>query len=356
MAVMKMAELEALAERVRELDPTLDSIWLPADRRLQTRGLSLERVTQELIGHLASIFRGLHEDDFPMHYCAWGKARVGSTAMTNMFGMLGFPSYYQPVKAMLRTAFAGHDPAPWPLPRADQHLRIFTKETQGPYSLGECLFNPLQILVEAGYPPGKLHLIVLDRDPERSLASWLTKFRALQPPSVLQSNYVLAALNVNRVRTYAWLHGIPVTHYAYEASREPLTAARALFARLKLSGLFLDQAVTSWGQNGDLGSASSHRIIYPSEPAIYSPPNLHGSDTCYHYRNGGTRLSDQQRDLLERTGVDEIYRENVIACIGDLRLDMETAARLFGQTVQPDAFLTPLQIGDWLPDTSRPKC
>ena len=329
MHAMGLTDFKKFADRVVTADPRIDSTWLAADGRLQMHGVGLDRACEYIGKQLAKGFSGLSEDDFPMHYCAWGKARVGSTALSNLFGMAGFPSYYQPVKAMLRTAFAGQLPAPWILPSAYKHPAMFTKETQGPYTLGECLFIPMQVLIEAGYPPSRLHLIVLERDPERSLASWLSRLTMLQPVETLLRHYVISALNANRVRHYANQQGVPVTHFVYEASKEPVVAARALFTRLGLSRIFSDAAVTSWGERGQLDSATSHQIIYPPQPVIYDLPGLHGSDSGYRYRNGGTSISSEQRDLLEWTGVTKVYRDAVEACISDLGLDTETAARLF---------------------------
>ena len=36
--------------------------------------------------------------------------------------------------------------------------------------------HPLQALIEAGYPPDRLKLILIDREPLTSLASWLAIF------------------------------------------------------------------------------------------------------------------------------------------------------------------------------------
>jgi hypothetical protein len=190
----------------------------------------------------------------------------------------------------------------------------------------------MQLLIEAGYPPSKLHLIVLERDPERSLASWLSKLTILQPVEILLRHYVISALNANRVRRYAKHLGVPVTHFVYEASKEPVAAARALFNRLGLSRVFSDAAVTNWGERGHLDSSTSHQIIYPPQPVIYDLPGLHGSDSGYRYRNGGTSISNEQRDLLETTGVTKVYQDAVEACISDLDFDSETAARLFGRS------------------------
>ena len=48
--------------------------------------------------------------------------------------------------------------------------------------------------------------------------------------------------------------------------------------------------------------------------------------------DGSLAKGFEQRDLLESTGVNQIYEDVVDACISDLGLDNETATRLFGQT------------------------
>src|SRR5919197_1521137 len=66
----------------------------------------------------------------------------------------------------------------------------YQTRTAGPYVLAESLFNPLQALIEAGYPPNRLHAIILDRAPASSLASWLDKWSDRAPQSTLVYNYV----------------------------------------------------------------------------------------------------------------------------------------------------------------------
>jgi hypothetical protein len=329
-----LSGLDRVIERIHADDPTLDAIWLEPDDQFQLRGMALDAAVRETTECLAGDFRARHPSDFPMLYCAWGKARVGSTALNNLFGVAGLPSYYQPVKAVLRLVVAGAPRAPWRLPSTDAEPQLFCKETQGPYFLGECLFVPLRVLVEAGFPPDRLHLIMLDRDPARSLASWLNKLSHLVPHEILMRHYVIAALNARRVERYARAMGIPVTHYVYEASREPVTAAAALFRRLGLFERFSDDAVTGWGERGALASAEA-RIIYPDQPAIYDVPGLHGSDTGYRFRNGGTSLTDAQLEFLGRSGVEAVYRAAVDACIADLGLEASAAARLFGNAATP---------------------
>ncbi len=325
-----VAGLERLADRVRRQDPSLESVLLEPDGKYQTRTLTLDELTREVTNRLSQGFRSLGPEQYPTLYCAWGKCRVGSTALTNLFGVAGMPSYYQPVKSVARHRLLGGDGAPWLLPATTDHPQIFSKEMGGPYVLAECLYIPLQPLIEAGYPPDKLHLVLLDRDPSRSLASWLNKWSDRVPENTLIRNYVISAINAVRVKNYAHQHGVPVTHYVYEASKEPVQSVLALFNRLGLSHRFTEGVVTDWKDMGQLESDKA-QIIYPDEPPVYHVPGLHGSDTAYKYRERATRpLSDAQIEMLARTGVNEVYGASVEACVADLGLNADASRRLFG--------------------------
>ena len=94
---------------------------------------------------------------------------MDSTALTNLFGIAGVPAYYQPVKTVVRYELLGGRGSPWELPEAEV---VFAKEMAGPYVYCEALFNPIRCLVEAGYPPAQLHLILLERDPEEFRNVW----------------------------------------------------------------------------------------------------------------------------------------------------------------------------------------
>lgn len=331
MTATDIGALERMADRVRAGDPSLDAHWLEPDGRFQTRGVALDVLTREMTECLARGFRGRAEDDFPTVFCAWGKCRVGSTALTNLFGVAGLPSYYQPVKTIARHRLTGGEGDPWNVPAPQTHPHLFCKEMAGPYVLAECLYIPLQPLIEAGYPASKLHLIVLDRDPARSLASWLNKWPHRVPEDRLVANYVIAALNAMRVTAYARRQGIATTCYVYEASKEAVPSMAALFDRLGLGHRFTPEVVTDWKEMGQLESESA-RVIYPREPEVYHMTGLHSSDTAYRYRerSAGT-LNPAQLDVLARCGVSDVYRRNVATCIGDLGLNRAAAARLFGQ-------------------------
>jgi hypothetical protein len=325
-----MGRLLRIADLVRRDDTALDALEFEPDGKFQTRTVAQQVLAQEVIECLGRDFRHRRREDFPALYYACGKARVGSTPLNNLFGIAGMPSYYQPVKAIQRWLLIGERPAPWALPTPDQHAQVFGKETIGPYMLAECVFIPLQLLIEAGYPAEKLHLLVLDREPQSSLASWLDKLSHLVDEATLVRHYLISALNVGRIESYARRQGVPVTHYVYEASREPIAAARALFNRLGLDHRFAEGAVTDWKEKGELASEKA-AIIYPAEPPIYKVRGLHGADTAYRYRGRQpTQVTDAQRSLLAEYGIFDIYRRNVQACARELDVDDTTAARLFG--------------------------
>jgi len=322
--------LQQMADLIRQQHSSLDVMPLSPVGEFQTRTVSLETLMREVTECLSASFRQRPTHDFPMLHFAWGKCRVGSTALTNLFGTMGMPSYYQPVKAMLRDAMVGNSLRPWIVPSASNSPNIFSKETMGPYVLAESLFNPLRILIDAGYPRHRLHCIMLDREPASALASWIEKWSHRASEKTLVHNYVVAALNAVRVETYARRHGIPVTRYVYEVSKEPVSSVRILFDRLGLSNSFAEKAVTCWQEKGP-DQADNARVIWPSEAIIYDVPNLHTSDTAYRYQRRATSsLSQTVLDALECCGVNDVYRASVDACIRDLSLDTDTAARLFG--------------------------
>ncbi|WP_426421916.1 FAD/NAD(P)-binding protein [Bradyrhizobium genosp. A] len=323
-------ETDRLADFVRSDHPSLDTMVLAMDGKYQTRPAALDELMCEVRDCLGETFRHWAPEDFPTLYCAWGRCRVGSTALTNLFGVAGMPSYFQPVKVALRHRLLGNAGEPWAAPTAAEQPHIFSKEMGGPYVLAESLFLPLQPLIEAGWPVDKLHMIMLDRDPASSLASWLEKWSDRVPEDRLIQNYVISSLNALRVESHARRHGVPVTHYVYEASKDATGSVRKLFDRLGLGERFTEGAVTDWKERGQIETKGSG-VTFLSEPKIYTVVGLHGSDTAYRYRSRKTAsLSEAQLQVIGRYGIDDMYRASVAACIRDLSLDADTAERLFG--------------------------
>ena len=323
-------ETDRLADLVRRDHPALDTMTLAMDGTYQTRPAALDELMSEVKDCLGETFRNWAPEDFPTLYCAWGRCRVGSTALTNLFGVAGMPSYFQPVKVILRHRLVGHAGEPWAVPSAAEQPHIFSKEMAGPYVLAESLFLPLEPLIEAGWPADKLHMIMLDRDPASSLASWLEKWSERVPEERLIQNYVISTLNALRIENHARRHGVAVTRYVYEASKDATGSVRKLFDRLGLGARFTESAVTDWKERGQIESKSSG-ITFLSEPKVYTVTGIHGSDTAYRYRSRKTAsLTDAQREVLEHYRIHDMYRASVDACIRDLALDADTATHLFG--------------------------
>ena len=313
--------LDRLIDFVRNDAEELSHLPLSPDGRYQTRAVTLEQLTEEVTRCLAGGFAGKSADEFPALYCSWGKCRVGSTALTNLFGVAGLLSYYQPVKTIARHRLLGNEPVSWDLPSPSESPEIYTKEMAGPYLIAETLFNPLKCLINAGYPASKLRLLVLDRNPYKSLASWLLKWSDKLPTNTLVEHFVLSSLNAHRMKKYAKENEIPVTHFVYEASRKPAEAIQRLFKRLGLSSYYHAGVVDNWDEMGALASEKS-RIIFPDEPPIYVVPGLHSSETKYLYKDrDASMLTSEQREIVRQTGLLELYAESVRSCISNLELD-----------------------------------
>lgn len=330
----------SMSDLIRSDNDSLLSLWMEPDGKYQTRDFRLNDLTDTVVSVLSADFHQIPTDDFPHLYYGWGRCRVGSTAIANLFGEAGIPSYYQPVKSSMRNSLTGAPQSHWTPPFAHDHPHIFSKEVAGPYLMAECLYIPLQILIEAGYPSDRLHLIMLDRDPVLSLASWLNKWTDRVPRDRLVRHFILASLNAIRVEGYAKRHGVATTHYIHEASRDPVRAAAALFHHLGLSNHFSAEAVTDWGEVEAFDSEKSS-VIFVKEPDVYFVPGLHCAEAGYRYidRSRGA-VTDADLDLLTRMGVPQLYEACALACMGELHLSLDLSETVLGRrmTFSPETF------------------
>lgn len=265
---------------------------------------------------------------FPHLICISGKCRTGSTALTNLFGIAGVPAFYQPVKTILRRRVLDEPGDAWDLPRSDAAEVVANKEMTGPYTLAECLFNPIQLLLEAGYPRERLHLLLLDRDPYECLASWRDKWSDRLGPDELLRNFALASVNAERLRDYAGSNGVDVLTYVYGLARWPHEAISALFSRLGISERFNAAVVDDWGARGAIESDRSP-VIFPEEPEPYRIVGLHSSDSQYRFRDRATgALSASDRALIEDCGLTDSYRRSLECSCSDLLLPDRTREQL----------------------------
>ncbi|MDQ3936970.1 MAG: sulfotransferase family protein [Actinomycetota bacterium] len=311
------ATLAALAERSPD---ELSGLRLEPDGRYQVRATTLREVTGEVVERLRGGFAGRSAESFPHLVCITGKCRTGSTALTNLFGIAGVPAYYQPVKTILRHRLLGGPGDAWALPDAGAHTHVAAKEMTGPYTLAECLFNPLECLTRAGYPTGRLHLLLLDRDPYESLASWLAKWSDRVPREELMRNFVLASVAGERLHAYAVEHGIDSVTYVHALTRWPHEAVAALLGRLGIGDRYEAGVVEDWGARGALESGRAP-LIFPDEPQAYRVAGLHSSETDYSFKRRDTSgLAADERALIAEASLVESYERSVERSCRDLPL------------------------------------
>jgi hypothetical protein len=301
---------------------------LEPDGTYQTRAVTLRELTAEVVERLASAFSRRAPETFPHLVCISGKCRTGSTALTNLFGIAGVPAYYQPVKTILRHRVLGGPGAPWDLPHAAAEPVIAAKEMTGPYSVAECMFNPLECLIEAGYPRARLHLLLLDRDPYESLSSWLSKWSDRVPHDELIRHFVLSSVNAERLHDYAVDEEIDAVTYVYALSHWPHEAVSALLGRLGIGERFHAGVVDDWGARGAIESERS-AVVFPDEPEVYRFAGLHGSESDYRFKSRDT--SDVTADALsviEAASLVESYQRSVDRSCRDLELPGDVADQL----------------------------
>src|SRR5260221_3690226 len=116
LSAKSLADLELWAELVRRDHRFLGQLQLQPDGKYQTRAMSLDAATGEVVRCLAEGFRRVPADEFPMMYCAWGRCPIGSTALAHPVGSAGLPSFFPPVKAVFRNVLTDSERAPSQLP------------------------------------------------------------------------------------------------------------------------------------------------------------------------------------------------------------------------------------------------
>lgn len=319
-------------KEVQNNDPAISDRLLEPDGYFQTRRATLTEISRAVVNLNIGTLSKRNSTDLPTVVFAWGRCRVGSTALTNLFGMAGVPAYYNPVKTAVRHFVVESQGEAWDVPRRAENLFVFAKEMSGPYFLADCIVNPLQILVEAGYPTDRIELLMLDRDPYRSLDSWLNKWSHIMPEERLVQHYVLSALNGIRIKAYGEKLGIRVSHYVYEASRIPEITVQRMFERLGVGQLYNGNVVDNWNERGALASERS-KIIFPPAPKQHTTAGLHASESRYRYKERSSeRVSPQYRALIENTGVLKHYLQAAVACVQQLRLNFFEQTKVFEGT------------------------
>ncbi|QQC67890.1 hypothetical protein [Paraburkholderia ginsengisoli] len=310
-----MQDFETLAQMVINEDSQLGTVPLYADGVFQKLPITLDSVTDRIAERLMALLERRAES-MPSLLFLWGPCRVGSTALLNVFAESGFQAIYQPIKNLLRAELAqssrsgnGKTPPEFPLTLPITVI----KETSGPYTVAECLFNPLETLLKSGFPPSKIRLIVLAREPGHMLASWTRKWSSRIPPSCLYAHFLLARLNERRIRNTAEQASIPVTNFRSTLGTESASAIKTLFESVGIADHFSPARLTGWKGTSPLhGSFSS--ITFPQEPKPFELPNLHDPLDGYGVRNRDFYAPSDvpvDEELFFSYGLEKLYRLTV---------------------------------------------
>lgn len=248
--------------------------------------------------------------------------RSGTTVLLRVFGSAGVQAHFQEIKNVLRWQLQGQE-AKWSIPQKTD-VRVFLKETLGPYTEAESGFNPLDVLLAAGFPPAKLQVLIVGRTPLSTWASWYHWWG--QVTSVDQ--FILSYETTELIRHQARHQGLPVTTLVYEAIRDNGVemVVRRLFERLDVP--FSPTTVKEWQALPPFGAPGSN-IVFPIEPPIFVVPGIHEPAI----KADGLVYSSRERDIAQLKAQDvrrigqatlaSTYEKWRLACVQNLHLSIE---------------------------------
>ncbi|MFQ5616530.1 MAG: hypothetical protein ACE5GO_08735 [Anaerolineales bacterium] len=253
--------------------------------------------------------------------------RSGTTVFLRVFGASGIQSHYQELKNVLRWQMQAGE-AEWQIPQlptdgAHPSETIYLKETLGPYTETEACFNPLDVLLKAGVPPEKLHIVVIGRAPFDTWASWDAWWRGVTSVDW----FILAYQTTEQIRRQAYQYQIPVTVFIYEAIRDngPGKAIGTLFNHLGIP--YSSIAVGGWQALPAFGMPGSN-IILPEEPPAFIVPDLHllveqADGLTYYARNQSfQRVDPNDWKKIKHSDVSSIYEIWREMCERDLNVQV----------------------------------
>jgi hypothetical protein len=265
--------------------------------------------------------------DLPNIVLAVAPCRSGTTSMVRLFGASGVEAYHQPLKTALRWDLHRDEEAKngsayqWTLPSASKKgSHILIKETLGPYTGHESVFDPLAVLqkvlenaLRAAHKdssPGrvarllrdKVHLVVVGREPTICWSSWRRVFTGRgADPSVLLEHFVTAHKTVASVEESARRTGMKVSHFTYENVEHATTTVPALFEQL---GIQHKARLDRWSELPAAGTEGS-RMHLPTLPEAFQLPGVHdgarNSDGFIYFApTGEHRFAPHESALVEQ--------------------------------------------------------
>ncbi len=248
--------------------------------------------------------------------------RSGSTIMLRVFGAVGVTSFFQELKYIQRWRMLGGESS-WKIPQRPEEP-IYLKETLGPYTRAGSEFNPVDVLLGAGFPPEKLHVLILGRAP---LSTWLS-WQVWWGDRTSVEYFVTTYQTVERIRQQARRLRIASTVLVYEAARDnkPELVIQNLFGRLGVA--YAPIAVRGWAGLPPFGAPGSN-VVLPRRPPMFLVPGLHhrvetaDRFTCVSRAADIPGLDAAQVKRIRDAGVADLYDRWRAACERDLRVAVQ---------------------------------
>ena len=278
---------------------------------------------RKCIVSVETVAKNIHIGDpslIPKVILSVSPCRSGTTVMLRIFASAGIESHFQELKNVFRWHLQGEHGS-WELPKKAGHT-LYLKETIGPFLPEEARFNPMDVLLKAGYPVNKLQILLIVREPLETWASWVHWWR-----EVTRLDYFIAAFETTeKIRNQAAVAGIPVTMLAYETFQHnlPKTVIRQLFTRLQIP-CSIPFAIDKWDKLPPFGETGSN-IILPDEPPVFVTPHIHEQPHYarrFEYSNRQNRISGLNPVDINRitdAGLPELYKTWKNICQKDLSL------------------------------------
>lgn len=288
-----------------DLTTSLDVLAPDNERRFQRGQVEAPALHDYLVDELSRLFGNAR----PRIILCCGKCRVGSTPLANVFGHANMTALYQPMKTLLRHGLVGEVCPPMDL--AGDEPIIFIKETFGPYVAAECTFSPIRILLDAGFRPQDIKLIVMERRPEATISSWWRCWYDRIKQENLMALFFSASCNVYQTAATATHHGIDVECYFHEESKKPHIAVPRLFEALGLYDKFNMAILGNWRPSASsLGTNSAVRFF--AQPQDYEIEHIHLELNEYRFverRSDGGKIPLKSHEFALMDELCQLYEQ-----------------------------------------------
>ena len=269
---------------------------------------------------------GVDHRNMPEVIVVYGPNRSGTTPIARAMAHSGMHTYYQYIKGILRNHAElpyGHSDLKksahgWRLPTNKGTLGI--KETGGPYTPDEVLFDPLAVIQSAithsilqekprsqnaywealDIMRKKFKLLFIGRDPVQNFAAWRDIFtQGGMTEDILLYHFIATYRHAETIRQNAERDGIEVNTLLYENyDNHPLVG------HLLRSMGIQNPVLENWGK-------FPSKFHWTDEPEKFSPDGLHKivtkADRLMAIPHDEANITARERRIMQGGGLERIY-------------------------------------------------